>query len=108
MQAAVSFVKREMNLFSVDDSIAALVSALLRVSIESLQQRTATAERQVVCAPAALHHRRQHSVQRVDVDAVSLNNAQIRRQHLEAFAVRGSSEFAAQNIKHLQQLNNAQ
>ena len=76
-----------VHLLAIDDGIAALVRTLLRVAIDSLQERSTAAERQVVCTPFVFEHERKHSLQRVYVDSVALNDAQVRRQHLEAFTV---------------------
>ena len=86
---------RTIYLFAIDHSVAALKGALLRVAIDALQERAATAERQVVGAPAVRLHVLQDRAQRLVADAVALDDANARRQHLVALRVLRCAEFIA-------------
>mmetsp|Transcript_104622 Transcript_104622/g.300778 ORF Transcript_104622/g.300778 Transcript_104622/m.300778 type:complete len:310 (-) Transcript_104622:334-1263(-) len=95
-------VLHDIHAHTIHTHVRALECALLRVAVQLLQQRTAAAEGKVIRCPTCFSHRNQDHVQRLNVDAVTLDHADARRQQLVARGGHARPKLALQFLEHIQ------
>ena len=86
---------------AVDDGLAALEGALLRVAIQLLQQSAAAAKGHVARRIPLGLHRREDGAQRLIRHAIALDDTDLRRKQLVARRGGGAAELLHQDLEHL-------
>ena len=80
---------------------AALERELLRIAIDLLQQPAARSKGDVVGRPTGAFERFENAADALIVDAVSLDQAHVRVEHIETLRVFRRAKLAAENLQHL-------